>query len=430
MQDAINHATPFDTIALANGTYKNNAFHISTGNITIMAANPGGVFLNGTNDILISGNHVTFSGFQFTSGSTQDIVIRINGNHDFINQLNFNGYSAQKYINIQGQYDTVAYCNFEKKPNGAPQGDLIHIAPNDFGPNYATIRYCSFQNMKGKGGDNGNECIRIANGAQSTSKCRTVVEYCYFENTGDGDSEAISVKSCENVLRFNTFRNNQKAMMVFRNGNNNVAYGNFFINAGGIRIKDANNIYCYNNYFENSGQEGEMNTVTFSKVDEGHQQNINFIHNTFVDCYQILFSDQEKDNTWANNIFKQSSGAIFSGSNTGINWLGNIYKGSLGMRIRSGITKMDPMLKRNEEGYYSLTETSPAIQISDSTYPEILHIDHINDDYSIQYDISGRLRPTEKSEKAVGCSEYIAGPTSNHPLVLNEVGPPYLRKVK
>ena len=41
-------------------------------------------------------------------------------------------------------------------------------------------------------------------------------------------------------------------MLCFRNGDNNVAYSNFFINARGIRVKEANNIYCYNNYFENS----------------------------------------------------------------------------------------------------------------------------------------------------------------------------------
>jgi hypothetical protein len=46
-----------------------------------MSATPGGVYFNGKNNILISGNHLTFSGFQFKSGSTQEFVLRINGNH-------------------------------------------------------------------------------------------------------------------------------------------------------------------------------------------------------------------------------------------------------------------------------------------------------------------------------------------------------------
>ena len=49
--------------------------------------------------------------------------------------------------------------------------------------------------------------------------------YNYFDNTGGGDSEAISVKCQNNILRYNTFRNNPNAMLVFRNGDNNVAYG-------------------------------------------------------------------------------------------------------------------------------------------------------------------------------------------------------------
>jgi hypothetical protein len=47
LQDAINNASPFNTIVLTNGNYKNSTFHISTGNITVMSATPVGVFFNG-----------------------------------------------------------------------------------------------------------------------------------------------------------------------------------------------------------------------------------------------------------------------------------------------------------------------------------------------------------------------------------------------
>jgi len=39
----------------------------------------------------------------------------------------------------------------------------------------------------------------------------------------------------------------QDGMLVFRNCKYNVAYGNFFINSGGIRIKQASNIAIYDN---------------------------------------------------------------------------------------------------------------------------------------------------------------------------------------
>ncbi len=287
LQAAIPTASAGDVLVLDNGLYTDNTLAISTGGITVKAATPGGVTLNGTNEISISGSNVVFSGFQFTSGSIGGIVIVVSGNNVVLTQLNFKGYSAQKYINLQGQYDEVSFCNFENKPATAPVGNLIHIAPDGAVPNYARIRYCSFRNMPGAGGDNGNECIRIANGAQSTYVCRTTIEYCYFENTGMGDSECISNKSRENVIRYNTFRNNQEAMLCFRNGDDAVAYGNFFINAGGIRVKEANNIYCYNNYFENSGSTGSQGCIryVYYTANTTHVlMNVNFIHNTFVDC--------------------------------------------------------------------------------------------------------------------------------------------------
>ena len=431
LQAAINSATAGDVIVLDNGTYLNNTLAIGTSNITVKAATPGGVYLNGTNAITILGSHVTFSGFQFTSGSIDGIAIVVIGDYDVLTQLNFKWYSAQKYINLQGQYDEVSFCNFENKPTTAPQGNLIHIAPNGVVPNYATIRYCSFQNMPGAGGDNGNECIRIANGAQSAYACRTVVEYCYFENTGLGDSEAISVKSRENVLRYNTFRNNQNAMMVFRNGDDNIGYGNFFINAGGIRVKEANNVYCYNNYFENSGLGGSQDAVTYvyyTAITTNVLKNINFIHNTFVDCGDIDLDKGSTNNTWANNIFKKSTGNIFTASSaSGISWAGNMYAGTLGLSIPSGITNADPKLVKNSDGYYGLSSSSPAIDASSATYPPVLDIAGIDDDHSLLLDISGRSRPSTATLKDVGCSEYSAtGAVKNRPLKLPDVGPSYL----
>ena len=54
-------------------------------------------------------------------------------------------------------------------------------------------------------------------------------------------------------MRYCTFGNNQGAMLSVRNGDYNVIYSNYFINAGGVRVKHANNTYMYNNYFQNSG---------------------------------------------------------------------------------------------------------------------------------------------------------------------------------
>ena len=83
---------------------------------------PGGVFLNGTNNININGDYVVFSGFQFTSGDIGlSTVIEVNGDNNVLTQLNFSNYYAQKYITIKAgtQYNEITYCNIEKKPEAA-----------------------------------------------------------------------------------------------------------------------------------------------------------------------------------------------------------------------------------------------------------------------------------------------------------------------
>jgi hypothetical protein len=428
LQSAINSASFGDTITLANGTYLNALLTIGINNITVKAETPGGVYLNGTQSIDITGNYVTFSGFQFTSGSIADAyLIDVYGSHNLIKQLNINGYSAKKYIAIHSpsQYNRVMFCNFENKPVTAPIGNLVHIDPDSLKPGYHTISHCSFKNMPGAGGDNGNECIRISNGSTSTFVSRTVVEFCYFMNTGLGDGEAISVKCRENILRYNTFANNPNAMMVFRNGDNNIAYGNFFIGSGGIRVKEANNIYCYNNYFENAGVGGSSEAVSYNFVSP-NLKNINFLFNTFVNCGDIDLGSGATNNTWANNIFKKS-GTIFSGSPSGISWAGNIYQGTLGMSIPTGMKAADPLLELNSDGYYGLSSLSPAVNAASASFPPILDILNIDDDPSMLLDISGQQRSVTMNEKDVGCDEYQGtGNSMNRPLKVSDVGRSYL----
>lgn len=444
LQSAINKAKGGDTIILANGTYRDNTLNIGKNNILIQAATSGGVFLNGTNAITISGSNVTFSGFQFITNTTMTgSPITVSGNSNTLTQLNFNGYSADHMIYITGSYNTISYSNFQNKPAiltaKAGTGDLIQIIPNGIGMNI--IQYCSFQHLPGMGGDYGNECIRIGNSSNATEISRTIVEYCYFEDTGLGDSESISVKSMENVLRFNTMRNNLLTNFCFRNGDNNVAYGNFFINSGGIRVKEANNIYVYNNYFENCG-DGNVSAPVKYVFDEtsikNHLNNLNFIHNTFVGGTPIqlgqlitpnngnILVTTFTNNTWANNIFKNTKAKIFSETVKGNEFAGNIYNGSLGINVASGMTKDDPLLIINTDGYYGLSSASPAIDKSSAIDFQILDIPEIDDDYTLSFDGAGKPRPTDITLKDVGSYEFTTAATTNHPLTISEVGPFYL----
>ncbi len=438
LQSSINISKPGDTLMLANGTYNNSSLTISVNNITVMPVTSGAVFLNGTNAITISGNNITFAGFQFTAGTITGNAITVSGNNNILSQLNFNGYNAGHMIYITGQNNIVSHSNFQNKPatnmvNHGGTGDMIQIIPNPTNVGYNTIRYCSFQHMPGFGGDYGNECIRIGDGAYSTYVSRTVVEYCYFEDTGNGDSESISVKCRENCLRYNTSNNNPDAMFSFRNGDFNVAYGNFFIKSGGIRCKESNNIYCYNNYFgdcginQNSSLPGKKKAPVYLEYfGAGYGNNFNLINNTFYRGTASIIDTAITNSTWANNIFYSDSATIFSGTSAGQTFAGNIFQGTPGITISSGMNKVNPLLYLNPAGYYSINAGSPAIDASVGSYPAILAISGINDDSTIALDIAGRPRPANILLKDVGADEFTTAVTSNHPLVLCETGPAYL----
>ncbi|AKC82243.1 hypothetical protein IMCC26134_04675 [Verrucomicrobia bacterium IMCC26134] len=461
LQTAINNAASGDVLVLADGIYTtNNTLTISKSNITVRAATPGGVVFSaaaphtfngvavtkdGASNITISGNNVTFSGFQFKDSYQPDTMINVSGNNNTITQCNWSNALALRYINLNaGSHDNViSYCNMEKKgDNGIVAGDLeglsvrtslIQISVSETVPGFHKIRYCSFQDIcpTGTGGDFGNEPIRIGLSTTHTFLSRTTVEYCYFNNTGAGDSEAVSIKSRENVVRYCTFDNNPSAMLVFRSGDDCAAYGNFFINgSAGIRVKESNNAYCYNNYFETgSATPIQIDFVAAALSNSGTDQpdNANFIHNTFYNCAALDLGGTGPTNiTFANNIFRKSSGNLLGNANTSTTWVGNIYSGTLGISTPSGMTRINPLLTVNADGFSGLPSNSPAINAAGATIPIIPDIAGLDDDSSILLDISGQARPASATLKDVGCDEFADGTTTNRPLTLAKVGPAYL----
>jgi hypothetical protein len=283
VQLLVDAATSAEVIKVVSGTYLDNSLNINKDGISVVAQVPGRVILNGFDSITISGNNDRFSGFQFLAGGSPKFAITVLGNNAYLSDLNFNGYAAQKYVVFKNSatYGVLMNSNFENKPIGAPLGDLIQIDPGPDSPNYVTISNNSCQHLPGAGGDNGNECIRIGEGALSKFVSRTVVEYNYFEDTGPGDSEAISIKSQENVIRYNTMFNNPGAMFVFRNGDNNQMYGNYFVLSGGVRVKQAANAYIFNNIFDRAGTTGKMPAFLVDQVKT--PQSFYLFGNTFVD---------------------------------------------------------------------------------------------------------------------------------------------------
>ncbi len=375
-------------------------------------------------------------------------TLEVSGSYVTIQRCSWENYNASKYINMKqgAQYNIVQYNSFVGKPANSPAGNLIQVLPSETVPNYHIISRNIFRDMPGVGGDSGNECIRIGIGNLSTYVSRTVVEYNYFFNTGGGDSEAISNKSRENVIRFNTNDNNPLAMFVFRNGDRNVAYGNWFINgSGGIRVKQANDIYIYNNYFETSGLNSPSTDAFSLYYFTASAKNINIIHNTFVNAGNIDLGGSygadaaQTSVLFANNLMIKTSAAatavpVFSNLvDVKVSFANNLYSApTLGLPAQSGLTSVTASKvlspTKNASNYYSLSTdaSNPAVDAGGSaTYPSILDIANVNDDPFLLLDVTGSaVRPSTPSLKDIGCEERVATPTiKNRPLTPADVGP-------
>jgi poly(beta-D-mannuronate) lyase len=430
LQTAIDSAAAGDVIQLANGTYRDGSIRIGTSGITVEAQTTGGVTLTGSQSVTVAGDDTVLRGFRFASGSIPGNVITVSGSRNTLTELSFDGYSAQKYVVLSSgsQRNAVTWSNFANKPTSAPRGNLVHIDPDPTVPGYHVISRNTFQRLPGTGGDFGNEPIRIGNGAQSTYVSRTTVEHNYFEDTGAGDSEAVSVKSRENVLRWNTMRNNPNAMFVFRNGDDNVAYGNFFLRSGGIRIVEASDIWIYGNHFEYAGVGGTMAALTYDAVSP-NLTNVNVIHNTFYEPSVIALGSGGTTNVWADNLLVKASGALFSGTPNGIRWTGNLHRGTLGITPTAGGSTAisDPGLVAGPQGFQQLVAGSPAIDRAAVDYPSIRDVDGLDDDPTLAFDVQGQARPVDRALKDVGADEYQTTAALRGPLVLTDVGPSYLR---
>lgn len=84
----------------------------------------------------------------------------------------------------------------------------------------------------------------------------------------------------------------------------------------------------------------------------------------------------------------------------------NISHGTLGITRQEGLVDLDPLLVKNAEGYYGLSEGSPAIDSAKSGYPPLPDYPDLGIDYEVLLDLMKQIRPDSISEKDIGCSEF------------------------
>ncbi len=443
LQSAINSANKGDSIVLADGLYKDAGIvELKGSEIKVSAASPGGVIFSGNSGFKITGSNCLLTGFQFKEGNIgkeKGKIIEVDGNYNVVSQCNFFNFISHNYIHFEegAHHNQMLYCNMEAKPATKNAGPAVQITTSETTVSHTRIAYCTFVNFQGDGGDFGNEPIRIGLGKEQNNTSGSVVEFCYFENLGLADNETISIKSTYNVIRYNTFNNNPLGQLTFRTGNRNMAYGNFFFNSGGIRIKEGQDHAVFNNYFEGEGDPKYpslklMNFVLNKKTNVGLPlDRIHICNNTFYNAGDIDLGGEglnPPDHVYfANNILFKKSGNILMNKNDKVAFTNNLYFGEavVGMDLNaSQMLNKDPQLLKGN-GFFITNSKSPAVDAAVDFEHPMVDNPELDDDYNMELDVEGKKRTGKKD---IGCYEQSSAKPINHPLNRKDVGPSYSLK--
>lgn len=447
---ALSTIAPGDTITMNTGTWTNQAIIFkATGStalpILLRAKVNQGVLLTGTSTLRIAGKYLIVDGLRFENGySPSGAVIEFQGTDGSASSdcrltrttvKNYNPASIAtdyKWVSIYGQRNRVDHCWLEGKTHlgttlvvwltSSNIRNDHRIDHNYFGPRPILV------DLNGNTA-NGGESIRVGTSDYSMNSSYTTVEYNIFDRC-NGEIEAISNKSCENIYRFNVFISCQ-AMLTLRHGNRCSVYGNYFFsnnvpNSGGIRIIGEDH-KVYNNYVERT--EGSslktgitiMNGVPNSPLNRYFQvKRAQVVFNTLVNNRYSMHIGAGKDSELslppldciiANNLILSNREPLITYSDTPLNmtYAGNIFSGSsLGITKPAGITIIDPKLTYGTDSLWRITAASPAVNAAVGSYP------------FVTVDMDGQTRSAPFD---IGADEYSTDPVLSRPIRRSEVGP-------
>ena len=299
-----------DSVIMASGVWQDAQLVVKRAQgkeeapITITVEEKGKTTLEGASSIRFSGEHVHVSGLVFQNGGTgvrHVIEFRTSStdyaNHSVLSECVVKDYNPQDkseqsdWVSLWGKNNIVEHCYFGGKSN---QGTTFIVWPNDSlsQENHHIIRRNYFGYRKPLGA-NGGETMRIGTSHVSKSNSQTIVEGNYFEHC-DGEVEIVSVKSCENIIRNNTFFECEGSL-VLRHGDRNEVCGNIFNanskrHTGGVRIVNEGQHVHHNIFYKLAGKEFRaalsiMNAIYDTPLNGYHQVKDAVIeHNTFVSC--------------------------------------------------------------------------------------------------------------------------------------------------
>ncbi|ANZ35410.1 lyase [Lentzea guizhouensis] len=406
LQAAIDTARSGQRIELADGVHA-GTIKITRSDITVAARRAGGTVFTSGGFALGAVRGVTVEGFVFDGTSTMSVPVEAQATR--ITRNTYNGNKDGASLTVSADDVQVDHNTFSNRSN-----EGVYLQVTGSGTEIAKrtwIHHNYFYNHSFSG-SNGGESIRLGYSHKQSKSAYAVIEHNLFEKA-NGDPEAISVKSSDNTVRFNTIRDS-KGYIVLRHGNRTAVEGNLLFGSG-IRFH-GNDHKVFNNYVQNTGDRaivfGKGSETDSGPTSTSHDRpdRVTVAFNTLVGSGAVVDSDTgthaPKDCVLANNVIQGSSSKLvdmMSGST--VKYEGNIvWGGTAGMP--NGYKTVDPKLVRDANGLLRLASGSPAVNASVGTYS------YVTRDFDLQ---------ARSGTRDVGADEYNSSAVRK-PLTKADVG--------
>ncbi len=474
-KNALAVMNPGDTVEVNDGSYNLSSLTVtrsgcSSRPIVIMAKNQGQVVLNGATALVLRNmNYVTIKGFVFQSANIGTGIKMENCTRMRITQNIFNYtenasctwvYIGDTYAStdpLRSGYNRIDHNIFDGKTQA---GNFIRLDGNiDTQTQHDTIDHNLFRN-NGPRATNEKESIRIGVSTLARSSGFTIVEYNLFQDC-DGDPEVVSVKSNDNIIRYNTFQRSLGTLCI-RQSFRTTVEGNYFFGEGKTAVFNGGTIGCggirvygkdhkiINNYFHGlTGEKwdaaititnGDVTNSTTSTTEHNLPENILVAFNTLVNNKSNIEIGFDNNGNYPkppvncvleNNIVVNNTTPIVksysAASLAGVSFSNNIFyptgTSSIGISATNAqVMNVDPKLVQlpcTDQGsactatkayeVMRLQGSSPAINTATGTY------NYVTQDFE---------KKTRVGIKDIGAHEYTGNSTvALSALNENHVGP-------
>jgi parallel beta-helix repeat protein len=414
---AVAQARPGDRILLADGVYSTPVHITRSGTaaapITIAAQNVGGATITRADTLQLAGvKHVVIQGFTFADQGA--LVVPVSAAAVRITRNTFQSNKSGAYLSVSADDTEVDHNTFQNKKTAG-----VYLQVNGPGAHGMAqrvhVHHNYFFNHQFKG-SNGGESIRFGLSGRQHASAHGLIEYNLFEKA-DGDSEAISVKSSDNIVRYNTLINSRGTISL-RHGWNTLVEGNFVLGGrSGIRFFGNNHTIINNVVEDTSGQPlevggGELRDDTKSQTDHEAADHCLVAFNTFEKASGnvVIFGHKQvpaSDITLADNIILGSGRLVDPFKATDLHFLGNLLNGGTA-GMATGFKMTNPQLTRGAGNLLRPSAGSPAIDAATGSFPQVT------------LDMDGQTRTGAKD---VGADEFGAAGAQRVPLTTADVGP-------